>query len=246
MLLSGVALAGSALVLRPAAALANVPGNAMHSPASANKSLAYDRVIRLEYSGSANGTLLATFEHSGLNGTASQYIIRQSTDDGQTSSTLATSSAGTYAETCEGTSGNKAIAGSTGWTDYTLQGDVEITSGTPAGFLVRVSNPFTGTDALNGYYVGVTADANILGRENNSWTQLATTPIPNGLGFGTWYHLTVEAVGCQVTVTGQPDNGSDRVSLSYTDSCCFFTTGAVGVRTYNATATWPDVAVIPR
>ena len=83
LLLSCVALAASAIALRAPAALANVPGNAMYSPASANESLAYDRVIRLEHSGSANGTLLATFEHSGLNGTASQYIIRQSTDDGQ-------------------------------------------------------------------------------------------------------------------------------------------------------------------
>jgi Domain of Unknown Function (DUF1080) len=187
-------------------------------------------------------TAVATYNAPFASGTATGWT----TYGGSWTDTASTE---TYADTAGG-SGDKAVAGLSSWVNYTLTGDVQLNAATGpgpnAGLLVRVSNPGVGTDTLNGYYAGVTTGAIILGRESNSWTFLASTPIPNGLGFGTWYHLTVEAVGCQITVTGQPSNGGEQVSLSYTDSGCSFTTGMVGVRTYNATATWRDVAVTPR
>jgi hypothetical protein len=39
---------------------------------------------------------------------------------------------------------------------------------------------------------------------------------------------------------------ADQMSVSYLDTGCGLTTGVVGVRTYNATATSQDIAVIPR
>lgn len=50
--------------------------------------LAYSRVVRLAH-GAAKGTLLGTFEHTRTNGAPSEYVIRKSTDDGVTWSTLA-------------------------------------------------------------------------------------------------------------------------------------------------------------
>jgi hypothetical protein len=49
-----------------------------------NEDASYPRVIRLQPSGSANGTLLATFSHSGYNNQPSSFPIYQSTDGGQT------------------------------------------------------------------------------------------------------------------------------------------------------------------
>jgi len=65
-------------------------GSVMYAPSSGSESLGYARMIRLAYAGSANGTLLATFEHSAGGGAITDYEIRKSTDDGATWSTLST------------------------------------------------------------------------------------------------------------------------------------------------------------
>jgi hypothetical protein len=152
----------------------------------------------------------------------------------------------TYAETCGGSSGPKAVAGSTGWGDYTLSGDVEMNSGTQAGFMVRVTNPASGTDALSGYYINVTPSQIALARENNSWTPLTNTSIPGGLALNSWYHLTIQVVGCTLTVAGVPVGSTAApVGFTYTDSGCSFTHGAIGLRDQGSTATWRNVTVTP-
>jgi hypothetical protein len=159
-----------------------------------------------------------------------------------------TASTETYADSAGG-SGDKSVAGSTSWGNYSLTGDVRLDSlggNANAGFIVRVTNPAVGADALDGYYAGVTPTGLVLGRQLNNWTQLASAALPVTLPTGTWYHLTVEAVGCTITVTGQPANGGSIVSAGTTDTGCSPTSGAIGVRTYNAGATWKDVAVTPR
>lgn len=71
-------------------AYANDSGKLFYKPASANESNAYSRVIELHKAGSKNGRLLATFEHSVNDGSASHYIIRASDDHGASWYTLAT------------------------------------------------------------------------------------------------------------------------------------------------------------
>ena len=153
-------------------------------------------------------------------------------------------SGGAYHETCGGTGGNKAVAGNTSWGDYTLQGDVRYDSGTQAGFLVRVSNPSSGTDSLNGYYIGVSSSQITLGRQANNWTALQSVSIPGGLATGAWYHLAIQAVGCTFTVSGVPvGSTATPTSFTYTDTGCTFTRGAVGVRDMASTASWRNVTV---
>lgn len=153
-------------------------------------------------------------------------------------------SSDTYLETCGGDGGNKALVGSTGWTNYTIEGDVMITSGTQAGFVLRATNPRVGTDAFNGYYVGVSSTRLLLGRENGSWTLLSQAAIPAGAANNRWYHLTIRAVGCTFTVTGRPDDGQTApTGFTYTDTGCPFKHGAVGVRDQDGTAAWRNVTV---
>ncbi|MFI6423882.1 sialidase family protein [Promicromonospora sp. NPDC050880] len=154
-----------------------------------------------------------------------------------------TTADGVFSETCGGSDGNKAVAGNTGWTDYTLEGDVRIDTGPQAGFVVRVTDPRVGADRLDGYYAGVSTTTLSLGRMDGTWTPLAGVPIPGGLARGAWYHVTVEAHGCTFTVTGTPSGGSAApVELTYTDPGCF-THGAVGVRAQTGTGSWRDITV---
>ncbi|WP_344868316.1 family 16 glycoside hydrolase [Amycolatopsis ultiminotia] len=150
---------------------------------------------------------------------------------------------GVLSETCGGDGGNKSLAGSTAWGDYTLAGDVRLDNGPEAGFVVRASNPGVGADAVNGYYVGVSETSLFLGRQDGAWTPLASVPIPDGLAAGTWYHLSVQAQGCTFTITGTKDGSGTPTTLDYTDDGCTFTHGAVGVRDQTGTGSWRDITV---
>lgn len=78
------------------AVVADSTGSILY-PAANNEAEVYARVIELKHAGTSNGHLLATFENwytksednSNSNGTAAPYIIRESTDDGSTWSTIA-------------------------------------------------------------------------------------------------------------------------------------------------------------
>jgi hypothetical protein len=59
-------------------------------PAQNVEGIGYSRVIQLQHAGSANGNLLATFEHWYTNDAPSHYIIQQSTNNGTTWETLTT------------------------------------------------------------------------------------------------------------------------------------------------------------
>jgi hypothetical protein len=84
----------------PDGGLANDVGNgkptgssnavSMYTRSSTAERLAYARVIRLQHSGSGNGTLMGTFEHSRMDGTPAKFDIRESVDDGATWTTKAT------------------------------------------------------------------------------------------------------------------------------------------------------------
>ena len=150
-----------------------------------------------------------------------------------------------YANTTVDTNGDKAVTGSPAWDNYTLQADVQITSGGgDAGLLLRVTNPAAGTDSLHGYYAAVSGNGTLtLSRENNSWTPLQTMAISGGVSTGVWYHLTAQAIGCTITVSAQPVGSTAVTGFTYSDSGCAFTAGAVGIRSYNAAASWRDISV---
>ena len=187
-----------------------------------------------ELTGSANaGVLPYTADFSSGDGGWTQYGGSWST------------ASGVYSENAGGSGGNKAVTGSTGWTDYTLEGDVQLgTVGANgnAGFLLRATDPTSGTDSLNGYYVGVDTGNLVIGRESYGWTQLAGTPIPGGNASGNWYHLTAQVSGCTVSVQGHPAGSwANPAYLSVND--CTFGQGAVGVRDFDTTASWRNLTV---
>jgi hypothetical protein len=154
-------------------------------------------------------------------------------------------SGGVYSDSASGP-GNKSVAGSTGWTDYTLQGEVKLTTAGQAGLAFRVTAPATGADAFKGYFAGVESSSGtfFLGRENGSWTGLSSASFPGGVLVGSWYHLTIQAVGCAYTVSvGQVGSTNAPSAFTYTDTGCSFTAGQIGVRDHYTPATSPSVRV---
>lgn len=150
-----------------------------------------------------------------------------------------------YVNSAVDINGDKAATGSPAWDNYTLQGDVQITSGGgDAGLNLRVTDPATGTDSLDGYYVGVNTNGNlVLGRQSYGWTLLQTLAIPGGVSTNVWYHLTAQAVGCTFTVSAQPVGSTTVTGFTYTDSGCTSTAGAIGVRSFDAAAMWRNISV---
>ncbi|WP_066516062.1 sialidase family protein [Curtobacterium ammoniigenes] len=69
------------------ASAATTSGGTLYQPSTAagsTEDASYPRVIRLEHNGSANGTLLATFDHSGSSVPKANFPIYRSTDNGVT------------------------------------------------------------------------------------------------------------------------------------------------------------------
>lgn len=139
---------------------------------------------------------------------------------------------GSYRATAS--AGGKALL-DTNFADLTYEADVTLTSGRgDAGVVFRVTQPAVGTDSYRGYYAGISAAGRlVLGRADHGWTELASTPL--AVAPGTRYHLRVEAVGPRITVY------ANDVRLDATDAT--FTTGATGVRVFQAAAAFDTIAV---
>ncbi|PRY20541.1 glycoside hydrolase family 43 protein [Pseudosporangium ferrugineum] len=133
--------------------------------------------------------------------------------------------------------GGKALQ-DTNFGDLTYDADVTIDSGTgDAGVVFRASQPAVGTDSYRGYYAGLTtAGRVILGRADNNWRLLASTPMT--VTRGTRYHLRVQATGSTIKVYV---GSSTTPRLTVTDPT--FTTGTTGVRVFHTAATFDNVAV---
>jgi hypothetical protein len=157
----------------------------------------------------------------------------------------------TWGDSTVGTSGDKAVTGLSTWGNSSLVSDLKVTSGTGTlGLIARVTNPAVGADAYTGYFAGIDRSNSqvVLGRANNSWTRLdpGLVTVPGGVSTNSWYHMTFQHVGCALTVTAQSTASFDQGVITYTDTGCTITNGKVGIRDYNAAATWRYFTMLPR
>ncbi|SEL76342.1 protein of unknown function [Stigmatella aurantiaca] len=138
-------------------------------------------------------------------------------------------------------SGGKAIAQSTRFSDFTLSARVTVTSAGDAGLLFRVTNPETGNDAHNGYYVGLVSGTGevVLGKMNGAWQQLKSAPAAVQLNKT---HL-LKVVAQQGTLHVYVDD-LNTPKLTFEDTT--FLDGAIGLRSYQAAARFDDLQVSSR
>lgn len=131
----------------------------------------------------------------------------------------------------------KRTIGDTGWTDYTVQTDITYYDNMNGGLIFRVNNPAIGgagndpalgTDFYQGYYVTLSANAVILGKQNYNWAQLKTA---------SGAYTTNKKYTIKATVTGSNIkiyvDDMTKPKIEYTDTDPFIC-GKVGLRVYNA------------
>ncbi len=145
----------------------------------------------------------------------------------------------------------KRLYGHKNWGDYTVEVSVTPMEDPNCGLLVRATNPgapnfmnhaptssdaATGTDWLEGYFVGLTEGAVILGKQSYGYQELSHR---NGrFETGKTYRLKVICQGArlQVYVDGE-------LCIDYTDDAPFMQ-GMVGIRCCHSSAAFDDLKVI--
>ena len=137
----------------------------------------------------------------------------------------------------EGHPGSKSIQTSTSFSDFTYDSKVQVGSAGDGGLLFRASNVSLGADEYNGYYVGISIAGNVvLGKANGSWSPLKTTSM--SIVANTWYQVRVVARGTSIKVYV---DDMTTPKIDFVDAS--FSTGSIGVRTYNATTRWDNISV---
>jgi hypothetical protein len=129
-----------------------------------------------------------------------------------------------------GTSGVKAVATSTNFSDFTYDADITPASSGDTGLIFRVSRPSLGDNAFDGYYVGVYPAGSqiVLGRcaaADNSWIPI--TQAPFSVQPGMPVHLRIVATGPDIRVFAA---GASTPILTASDTS--YASGAIGVRRY--------------
>jgi len=144
----------------------------------------------------------------------------------------------------------KRLYGDKNWGDYTVEVWVTPLQDPNCGLLVRATNPGapnfmsnppsaedaqTGTDWVEGYFVGLLGDAVVLGKQSYGYREL--TRAEGSFQAGNEYHLRVVCEGArlQVYVDG-------TLYIDYTDPDPFMQ-GMVGVRAYQCSASFEDLTV---
>jgi lysophospholipase L1-like esterase len=131
--------------------------------------------------------------------------------------------------------GGKALASGPQFSNFTYDADVAPGTTGNAGLVFRVSRPSIGPDAYQGYYAGINANTVALGRANGTWTLLSSVAIPTSTNPR---HIRVVAMGPALKIYVD-DMVTPRISV--TDAT--FVSGAVGVRTFEAQATFDNLTV---
>jgi len=140
----------------------------------------------------------------------------------------------------------KRTLGNTGWSDYTIQTDITYNEIMNAGIIFRVNNPSLNgpgtdpaqaTDFYQGYFVSLSSDSVILGKQNYNWTQLATATGTYALN--TKYTIKIVASGANIKVYVTDMN---TPKIEYTDTNPFIN-GKVGLRSFNANVHFDNFTV---
>jgi DUF1680 family protein len=149
--------------------------------------------------------------------------------------------------------GQKMIAGEPGWKDFVLEAVVMLHGQAGnAGVVLRANDPGPGPDQMRGYYVGFDTHLLYVGKIDNGWQQLGTfdlTKLDCAVVPGAWNQIRVAAEGPKLRVwfnRMHPSADKDAgLRLEVIDKSAPVLAGPVGLRTFNTSASFDNVIVLP-
>jgi len=141
--------------------------------------------------------------------------------------------------------GSKMIAGVDSLTDYVMHADVSLTSSFgDTGVVVRVTSPESGTNAFNGYYVGIRLpDQLLLGKMDYGFRPLVRVRTAVAVRPNEWYHLSVTVKGCHLAALAYDAQGTLVAHGEWDDEDACDRHGAFGLRSFAAGGRWRNVSV---
>jgi hypothetical protein len=140
--------------------------------------------------------------------------------------------------------GAKLLAGSPNWTDYTVEGDVQLLGAGSAGVLGRVSEAEVGENSHKGYFAGVRTVDNslVLGAYDFAYHEAAKVTLPDPVRPLRWYHVKLKADGCFITASVSAAGMRELTTTPLNDSDCF-RSGRIGLRSNGTGGVWRNVTV---
>jgi hypothetical protein len=141
--------------------------------------------------------------------------------------------------------GAKLVTGSRKWTDYELNADLKLIGHEgDVGLMVRVDEEEHGVDSYNGYYVGLrSSDSSIvIGRADHGWIEGRPVAMLGGVQIGTWYHLQVVVVGCDIGAQATNLTSGKISYAAFEESPCV-PQGKIGLRSMATGGAWRNLHV---
>jgi signal transduction histidine kinase len=142
--------------------------------------------------------------------------------------------------------GAKFITGPTGWSDYSLEADIQLLGDDgDAGLIARSSEEENGVDAYNGYYAGLRTHDHtlVLGRADHGWIENQAKPIPGGVHPFHWYHLKLVVVACDMVASAYDPSTNATISVAMNEPNCQ-RAGRIGLRSYSSGGVWRNVQAL--
>lgn len=141
--------------------------------------------------------------------------------------------------------GAKLVTGSTEWTNYTLQVDIQFDGNHgDMGAIIRSSDEEEGVDAYRGYYAGLrTTDGMlVIGRADHGWMEARPVAMPGGVHSETWYRLTVVGYRCSVGATSENLSTHQTAYVVLEEHPCV-QSGRIGLRSVATGGSWRNISV---
>ena len=141
--------------------------------------------------------------------------------------------------------GAKLIAGSSDWSDYRMQADLQmIGNGGDIGIIVRAGRAERGIDSYNGYYIGLRSldSSLVIGRADYGWLEGHPVPMPGGVQPSVWYRLVVVAVGCRIAATATNIETGQKAWAAFEENPCV-RKGKIGLRSMATGGAWRNISV---
>ena len=140
--------------------------------------------------------------------------------------------------------GAKLITGSSFWTNYKAEADLQLLGRGDAGIVIRASDFDAGVDSYSGYYAGLRIDDQslVLGRAEYGWLEFPPVHMPGGVNPHRWYHLTVAAYDCSIYASATALDTGDSVTNSAFDPNCA-RSGKIGLRDVVSGGVWRHIQV---